>query len=309
MSRGREERREGGRENGGGREEGAGGLGGPSLSWLLLAGLVAWFVAVERPKMDGLEEVKRVAGERKAKLEDLIREVEVLRGEAARREKFDEEQQEKLEKRLSRWQEAMEDKLASSKLILQDLQRQLESDKALGAEQHASVLAVLAKLEERMSATTAAFEDLRENVKSSERLDEAFARLQQAEAISAEEGRGQRREEVGGEGRRQEATGGLVEVRGGDWERMKKEGDTWVVLFYTPWCQQCASIAPAFQQAALQAPVHFARVDATEHAQVAAEEQVTGFPTIRKWSRGRVVATLEEEVTVRNLIAFAKKES
>ena len=98
--------------------------------------------------------------------------------------------------------------------------------------------------------------------------------------MSQERGQQDTQEATGGL-RGQEATGGLVEVRGGDWEKIQKGGDTWVIMFYTPWCQRCASIAPSFQQVALQAP------DAAEHPGVAEEE---------------------EEASVRNLVAFAKKE-
>ena len=56
------------------------------------------------------------------------------------------------------------------------------------------------------------------------------------------------------------ATGGLVELRGPeDFSRMLGEGDAWVVMFHAPWCVACAEALAEFQQAALQAPVHFAR--------------------------------------------------
>lgn len=87
--------------------------------------------------------------------------------------------------------------------------------------------------------------------------------------------------EVAGDSSRQAATGGIVEFRDGDFDKMLTEADKWVVMFYAPWCAHCKSAEPDFQQAGLQAPVHFARLDAVKFSEVAEREQVTGFPTFK----------------------------
>ena len=72
-------------------------------------------------------------------------------------------------------------------------------------------------------------------------------------------------------------TGGLVELRGADdFERLLREGDAWVVMFHAPWCATCAEALPEFQQAALQAPVHFARCAAPPRAQGRAAADASG---------------------------------
>lgn len=87
--------------------------------------------------------------------------------------------------------------------------------------------------------------------------------------------------EGAGDSSRQAATGGIVEFRDGDFDKMLTQGDKWVVMFYAPWCAHCKSAEPDFQQAGLQAPVHFARLDAIKFSEVAEREQVTGFPTFK----------------------------
>ncbi|KAJ1495178.1 thioredoxin-like protein [Baffinella frigidus] len=88
---------------------------------------------------------------------------------------------------------------------------------------------------------------------------------------------------------------------------MKREGDTWVVFFYAPWCGHCTAAAPSFQQAALQAPVHFARLDAAAYSDVAQAEGVTGYPTIRLYDKGEVVANFGGERTVVDFLDFARQ--
>lgn len=104
----------------------------------------------------------------------------------------------------------------------------------------------------------------------------------------------------------QTATGGLVELSQQDFQKLLTEGDTWVVMFYAPWCGHCTAAKPEFQQAALQAPVHFAQIDADKYGDIALSESIPGFPTIRVYSKGKQVGSFDGQRTAVALLEFAK---
>lgn len=55
-----------------------------------------------------------------------------------------------------------------------------------------------------------------------------------------------------------------------------------MVKFFAPWCGHCKKIAPIYEKVSSQTDVIMAEVDATVHTKLAADNNVTGYPTI-KW--------------------------
>jgi protein disulfide-isomerase A6 len=66
-------------------------------------------------------------------------------------------------------------------------------------------------------------------------------------------------------------------------EKVLQSDDLWMVEFYAPWCGHCKTLEPEWKKAAKQAGdgIKFGAVDATEHAQLASQYSVQGYPTIK----------------------------
>ena len=64
---------------------------------------------------------------------------------------------------------------------------------------------------------------------------------------------------------------------------------------------------PDFQQAALQASIHFAKVDAVQHSEIAEKEGVKGFPTFKGYAGGRMVKQYSGQRSVTGFLGFAKE--
>jgi hypothetical protein len=160
------------------------------------------------------------------------------------------------------YQREMETKAQRVKTIVEDVQRQQAKDRRIILDECKAESAALRALENRVAALTQELQGLKTEIDNSHRLERAAEML-----TTLGEGRGpppRAEPSQGGGGdenivfgaapvdtRRQAATGGLVEMREGDFDKMLKGGDAWVVMFYAPWCAHCKAAEPSFQQVGL----------------------------------------------------------
>jgi thiol-disulfide isomerase/thioredoxin len=295
------------------------------LTQLALFGLlafVAWFVAVETPKLARIEGLLTSVQKLQKQNSELKSQLANLGKELDRVEKASPSGLQASSMKV--FQREYEDRIAAIRGIVEDMQRQVSVDKKIREEHRSKDRDAVDELHRQLRLVDRQVLNLREEIDSAQRLEKANALLEgrlpadfgRPGGADAAKGEEEEEDEDAGAGSDenssddiQEPTGGLVEFRRGDFDKMLREGDSWVVMFYAPWCGHCAAAAPDFQQAALQAPVHFARIDAEAHPDVAQSEGITGFPTIRLYSKGKVVRTHDGGRTVRELLDFARGAS
>lgn len=62
------------------------------------------------------------------------------------------------------------------------------------------------------------------------------------------------------------------------------------VMFYAPWCGHCNAMKPAWQELADKFPISgdtvIARVDASMHRDIGKANEITGFPTLKFFTKG-----------------------
>jgi thiol-disulfide isomerase/thioredoxin len=321
------------------------------LVQLSLAGLLAaisWFLAVEQPKLAQVGGLIRNVQLLQQRTEDLQAQLDITVQEIARVEKASPAGLQASSMQV--FQREYEERIVGVRTIVEDVQRQVALERKQREEHREHDRDIVGQLSQHLKWLDKQVHTVREEMDSASRLERANALLEgrlpsdflrPAGGGAHESGEmGQARSTQQGESKpaaeaeAQPATGGLVELRDGDFSKLLRDGDSWVVMFYAPWCGHCTAAAPVFQQAALQAPVHFARIDAAAHPEVAQSEGISGFPTIRFYSKGKVVRcevcvhisctlylmrsmltpsiqnrTQDGERTVRELLDFARGEN
>ncbi|VDD83868.1 unnamed protein product [Mesocestoides corti] len=91
----------------------------------------------------------------------------------------------------------------------------------------------------------------------------------------------------------------------------KVSNDTWLILFYAPWCPFSKKFAPIFDEAAKTLPgihpqLHLVKIDASTHIKNLMGYRISSYPTVMYLTNGQE-HEYEGEQTVQDINDFIKK--
>lgn len=93
-------------------------------------------------------------------------------------------------------------------------------------------------------------------------------------------------------------------------KKYQETGETFLLMFYADWCGHCKNTKPAYQTAANDTEITFLLLNSeTDGAnEFMAQENVGGYPTIKKYKGTESLEDYLGDRSVESLIAFSKSE-
>ena len=87
----------------------------------------------------------------------------------------------------------------------------------------------------------------------------------------------------------------------------------WVVLFYADWCGHCNAMKPEWNKAvthlSTSKDMNIADVNSNIIEELTPKPEIEGFPTIKMYHDGKVIARFEDERSADKITAFANSNS
>lgn len=104
-------------------------------------------------------------------------------------------------------------------------------------------------------------------------------------------------------------SGPVLEVNDGNFDVAIKRKKHALLFFYTEWCKHCKPAKAEYSEAAKKLSgqdILFAMIDAEMNLDTTDRFNVSGFPTILRFTNGNLIGEFQGERTVDGFIAFAK---
>ena len=94
-----------------------------------------------------------------------------------------------------------------------------------------------------------------------------------------------------------------------NFENLISKDELTFVKFYAPWCGHCKKMAPDFQKAAteLKGKAVLVDLDATEAKELATKYEVRGFPTLKLFSKGEVIADYSGGRSTEDMVKYIER--